>query len=120
VRAERSPLCLDEDPPLSAGTATFRSGGAIIEPKIVKRVEPQFPRSAREAMTGGRNVLVIVESVISRTGCVRSLRLLAQSPYPELNGAALLALSKWKFHPGELDGKPVDVIFNLTVNFITR
>jgi TonB family protein len=68
-------------------------------------------------MGGGYNVLVIVESVISTNGCVRSIRLLEQSPYPDINGAAVMALSQWKFRPGYLDNKPVDVIFNLTVNF---
>jgi hypothetical protein len=28
----------------------------------------------------------------------------------------LLALAKWKFEPGMLDGQPVDVVFNLTVD----
>jgi len=73
--------------------------------------------SARRSMGQGSHVLVIVESVISRDGCVRNMRLLRQAPFGEVNGAALLALSRWKFIPGYLDGKPVDVLFNLTVNF---
>ena len=89
-------------------------------PKVKKRVEPIFPASARQSMGHGRNVLVIVDSVISKTGCVRSMRVVEQSPYPELNGAALMALSQWTFAPGYLDGKPVDVHFNLTINFKTR
>jgi outer membrane biosynthesis protein TonB len=58
--------------------------------------------------------------VISTEGCVRSVHLLLQSPYPELNGAAVMALSQWTFVPGRFEGRPVDVIFNLTVNFKTR
>ena len=27
------------------------------------------------------------------------------------------AVKQWKFRPGTLNGQPVDVIFNLTVNF---
>jgi len=110
-------LCLDEDPPESTNTSTFRTGGDITAPKVLQRAEPHFPESSRRSMGSGRNVLVIVESVITKKGCVRSLRILSQSPYPELNGAALMALAKWKFSPGQLDGKPVDVIFNVTVNF---
>lgn len=120
VHAARTSLCLDEDPPQSGGTSTVRVGGAVQAPKVSKRVEPNFPESARRTMKGGHNVLVIVESVISKAGCVRSIRLLSQSPYPELNGAAVMALSKWKFSPGYLDGKPVDVQFALTINFIVR
>ena len=39
---------------------------------------------------------------------------------PVLSRAAVVALSQWQFLPGYLDGKPVDVIFALTVNFKTR
>ena len=117
VGSSRTPLCLDEDAPESSVTSTFRVGGAVQAPKVIKRVEPRFPDSARLQMGGGTHVIVIVESVIAKSGCVRSLRVLSQAPFPELNGAALMALSQWKFRPGYLDGKPVDVIFNMTINF---
>lgn len=120
VHARKMPLCLDEPPPGSEITSTFRTGGDVQPPKVKKRVEPHFPASALNAMGNARNVIVIIESVITKEGCVRSMRLLTQSPYPELNGAALLALSKWRFTPAYLDGKPVDVIFNLTLNFKTN
>ncbi len=34
-----------------------------------------------------------------------------------LDQAAVDAVRRWKFKPGTLNGQPVDVIFNLTVNF---
>jgi TonB family protein len=34
-----------------------------------------------------------------------------------LDQAAVDAVRRWKFRPGTLNGQPVDVIFNLTVNF---
>lgn len=107
--------CLDESP---AGTVAdpVRAGGDVKPPTVVSRVEPRFPEDVRERMKFG-SVEVVAESVISSTGCVRELRLLEQARYPELNTAALVALSKWKFRPGTLDGQPVDVIFNLTINF---
>ena len=118
VGTAKSRLCLDEDTPESA-TPTYHAGGEVTPPQVLKRVEPQFAESARRAMTGGHNVIVIVESVIAKAGCVRNIRLLSQAPFGEINGAAILALSQWKFRPGYLDQKPVDVIFNLTVNFKT-
>jgi TonB family protein len=118
VRAPRAPLCLDEPVPQPGVTSTLlRAGGSVVAPKVKKRVEPQFPESARRSMGSGRNVLIILECVISKDGCIRSIRVLSQSPYPELNGAAVMAVSQWQFTPGYLDGKAVDVIFNLTVNF---
>jgi hypothetical protein len=33
---------------------------------------------------------------------------------------ALVAVSKWTFTPGTLDGVPLDVIFNISINFKGR
>jgi len=117
VKAGKTPLCLDE-PPADEPARLVRIGGEVKAPVVKKRVEPFFPQTARQAMSGqGTNVLVIAEAVITREGCVRNLRLLRQAPFGEINGSALLALSQWTFIPGYLDGKPVDVLFNLTINF---
>jgi len=118
VHARQQPACLDEEPLATAGTSgALRVGGRVTSPKVKHRVDPQFPESARRAMGGGTNVIVTLECVITREGCVRSVNLLVQSPYPALNGAALQAISQWTFEPGRLDGVPVDVRFILTVNF---
>ncbi len=122
VKADGAHPCLDEALPDQA-EHLVRVGGAVKAPIVKKRVEPQFPVEARRLMGGlGRtaSVAVVIEMVISREGCVRNLRLLKQSPYPAMNGAALEAASQWTFVPGYLEGKPVDVIFNLTVNFRTN
>jgi len=34
-----------------------------------------------------------------------------------LSEEAVKAIKKWKFKPATLNGKPVDVYYNLTVNF---
>lgn len=116
----RGTVCLDEAPVgTPAQAAPRRTGGDMVSPKVKNMVKPTFPESARVAMGAARNVFVIAETVISREGCVRSVTLLAQSPFPELNTAALQALSKWTFTPGTLNGVPVDARFNLSVNFKT-
>jgi protein TonB len=118
VHGRKQAPCLDEDP-LAASTtsAVHHVGGDITAPIVKHRVEPQFPESARRAMGSGTNVFVIVRCVITREGCVRAVNLIAQSPFPALNGAALQAISQWTFEPGRLHGEPVDVEFNLTVNY---
>lgn len=109
--------CYDEHPPDAGDTELRAIGGEITAPKIVKRVEPDYPLSARQAGIGG---VVLAEAIITRSGCVRDVRLLRQTESPALNASALLALAKWKFTPGMLDGQPVDVIFYLTLNFRLR
>ena len=119
ARARQVGLCLDEPPP-EVAEHLLRVGGDVKAPIVKKRVEPTFPESARLAMGGGKDVIIVIEAVISREGCIRNMRLLTQSPFGELNGAALIALSGWTFVPGYFEGKPVDVIFNMTVHFQVR
>ncbi|MDQ3283314.1 MAG: energy transducer TonB [Acidobacteriota bacterium] len=116
VKAEGKTACFDESPLAAAGGEVRHVGGAMKPPKILRRIEPPFPESVRSVMTE-RSALVIVESTISTSGCIRDLALLKPAAYPALNGSALLTLAKWKFAPGTLDGQPVDVLFNLTINF---
>ncbi|HUR81068.1 MAG TPA: energy transducer TonB [Thermoanaerobaculia bacterium] len=112
-RSAQARPCFDEAavtntvPPLSGGTPTA--------PKVLRRVEPRVPPSVLRK--GGGQFSVVAEATITSEGCVRDLRLVQQTIYPELNRALLEALSKWTFTPGTLNGVPVDVVFNLSTNF---
>jgi len=117
VHARKQPACLDEAPLGAAMSSVHHAGGQVTAPIVKRRVEPQFPESARVSMGHGKSVLIIVHSIITREGCVRAVDLVLQSPFPELNAAALMAIAQWTFEPGHLHGEPVDVEFNLTVNF---
>lgn len=120
VHAGGDSVCLDEDPPseeMAASLTHVSSGGKITAPVKIRSVEPIFPEHALKSMPAGSASLVILEAVITKHGCVRSVRPLRQSPFPDVNGAAIFAMSQWKFSPGRLNGKPVDVIYNLTINF---
>lgn len=119
VHARGSALCLDEAPVTETDLGLRQVGGEVKAPIAKRRVEPHFPDSALRRMGLGTDVNVIVQCVISRNGCIRSIRLIAQSPFPELNGAALEAISQWQFIPGQLRGVPIDTVFNLTVHYKT-
>jgi hypothetical protein len=60
-----------------------------------------------------------VEGVIDQTGRVRDLRLLKEV-HPCLEAAILPAIRQWRFKPGMLHGKPVPVIYTMTVNIHYR
>jgi TonB family protein len=118
VHARKQPACLDEAPlGATANSSVQQIGGQVTAPIVKRRIEPRFPESARIAMGSGTNVLIIVRCIITRDGCVRAIDLVLQSPFPELNAAALMAIAQWTFAPGRMRGEPVDVEFNLTVNF---
>jgi protein TonB len=91
----------------------LRVGGDVKAPVVVKRVEPNYNDVARKAHVQG---VVIVEAIIDKNGNVDKVKLL-KGLSMGLNEAAEEAVKQWKFKPGTLNGEPVDVIFNLTVNF---
>jgi hypothetical protein len=121
ARSGKAALCIDEDPVGTGGRMTpLPVGGEVKAPRVVRRVDPMFTGAARRALGPGARVNVIAEAIISSNGCVRDLQLLAHAPHGDINTAALLALSQWSFEPGTLDGRAVDVVFNLTISFSTR
>ena len=96
------------------GTGTaLRVGGDVKAPIAINRVEPQYTEVARKARIEG---MVIIEAIIDRNGNVTDVRILKPLPLG-LGDAALEAVKRWKFQPGTLNGQPVPVIYNLTVNF---
>ena len=96
-----------------AGDAPYRVGGNVRAPVVIKRVEPLYTDEARAARISG---IVIVEVIIDRNGKVTDARVLKPLPFG-LDHTAIDAVRQWQFKPGTLDGEPVDVIFNLTLNF---
>ena len=105
IRTQRSSLGGDIKP--------VRVGGDVKAPELVHRVAPVYTPEAREERVQG---VVIVEVIIDRNGNVSDVHVLKPLPYG-LDQAAVDAVKQWKFRPGTLAGEPVEVFFNLTVNF---
>lgn len=84
----------------------------IKAPEVIERVEIIYPEKAKKAQIQG---VVIVEAVIDRNGNVKSVKVLKPLPMG-LDEAAVTAIKQWKFKPATLDGKPVEVFFNIAVN----
>jgi protein TonB len=88
-------------------------GGDVKAPTVTRRVQPNYTEVARKSRVQG---VVIVEAIIDKDGNVDHVKVLKGLPMG-LSEEAESAVKKWKFRPGTLGGHPVDVIFNLTVNF---
>ncbi|HVR44418.1 MAG TPA: energy transducer TonB [Thermoanaerobaculia bacterium] len=88
-------------------------GVSVTPPRVLVRVDPIYPAEAKLARVSG---LVILEAIINEAGAVENVRVLKGLPFG-LDQAALEAVRQWTFSPGTADGKPVSVVFNLTVNF---
>jgi len=114
------PPCLDEAPPNNAPSyALRRLPSRFTEMQAIRKIEPNFPSAVIPKMGRQHSVDITLEAVISQTGCVRNVRVISQTPFPELNSAALQAFVRWTFKPATLDGVPTDVIYELLVRFQT-
>ena len=100
-------------PPPPAANAPLRVGGDVKAPVLINRVEPTYTEEARAKRISG---IVILEVIIDKTGRVTNAQVLKPLPFG-LDRAAVDAVKQWQFQPGTLNGQPIDVIFNLTVNF---
>jgi len=98
---------------LSTNAQPYPVGGNVKAPTVLKHVNPVYPELARRNKVSGH---VVMEVVIDHTGALKDLKVI--KPLPDgLSEAAVDAVRQWTFAPGTRDGKPVDVIFNLTINF---
>ncbi len=58
---------------------------------------------------------MVLEAVISKDGAMENLRLI--SGHPMLVKAAIQAVSQWRYSPYILNGDPIEVETQITVNF---
>lgn len=91
----------------------LRVGGEVKAPVIIKRVEPHYTDDARRDRIAG---IVILEALVDRNGAVTDAIVLKGLP-DGLSDAAIAAVRQWQCQPATLNGEPVDVIVNLTINF---
>jgi protein TonB len=90
----------------------LRVGGDIKEPKKIRDVKPVYPEIA---MASGVQGIVILELRLDEEGGVASAKILRSQPL--LDQAALDAVGQWKFTPTLLNGAPVEVVMNVSVEF---
>lgn len=98
---------------VGAPIAARRVDDTMKPPKAITRVEPIYPEEAKQNRVFG---VVILELLIKEDGTVGDARVLKPLPYG-LDQAALDAVRQWRFEPATIDGKPVPVAFNITINF---
>jgi len=102
-------------PPVAAGgTEPVRVGGNILPPKKTLDVRPIYPPEMRAA---GREGVVPLEAVIRADGTVGSVRVLSAEVHPDFAIAAVDAVRQWRFTPTLLNGKPVEVVMNVSITF---
>jgi protein TonB len=79
---------------------------------LIRKVQPTYPALARSARVQGT---VVLQAVISKQGAIENLKIL--SGHPMLAPAAIDAVRQWRYRPYILNGEPVEVETQITVNF---
>jgi len=79
---------------------------------LIRRVEPQYPESARRQNIQGP---VTLSAVVDEDGSVRSVTVLSGDS--ALAPAALEAVRQWRFKPYRVNGRATEFATRITVNF---
>ena len=94
--------------------------GGASKPVLIasSRVHPNYPEMARKIGVKGPAVLQIV---VQKDGTVGDIGILS-SPARELgfDEAAIAAVRQWRFTPALKDGKPVDALWTVVVDFVLQ
>ena len=106
-------IAMPDAPPAPEPTGPLFVTGDVQKPVKISDVQPQYTEIARKARIQG---VVILQTIIDKEGNITEVKTLKGLPMG-LTEAAVSAVEKWKFTPATLNGKPVAVYFNLTVNF---
>jgi periplasmic protein TonB len=89
-----------------------RIASRVAEGNLIHDVAPEYPPEAGRARLEGSVVLL---AVISKDGTVEDVQV--KSGLPVLAQAAIDAVKQWRYRPYLLNGEPVEVATQITINF---
>jgi protein TonB len=98
--------------PKVATPQRVRVSAGVTQGMVLHKVQPTYPPLARTARVQGS---VILAAVIGKDGTIQNLHVI--SGHPLLTQAALDAVRQWRYRPYILNGEPVEVDTQVTVNF---
>ncbi|HXW57816.1 MAG TPA: energy transducer TonB [Candidatus Cybelea sp.] len=102
-------------PPPPPAKRIVRIGGNLKPPRQIYAPAPQYPILAKEAKIEGT---VVIDAIIDEQGSVVQARILGGPGL--LVGAALEAVTSWKYEPTRLNGEPISVEMRVEVHFVLQ
>jgi periplasmic protein TonB len=85
----------------------------MMEGSLLRRIEPVYPVLAKAGRIQGN---VLLEAIIGKDGTVQNLQVV--HGHPMLVRAAVDAVRQWRYRPYVLNGSPIEVETQISVNFI--
>ena len=95
-----------------APAQTLRLSQGVSQGLLIKRVQPEYPAQARQMRLEGK---VELQANISKTGSITAVKQLSGDG--TLGRAAIDAVRQWKYKPYYLNGEPIEIQTQITVNF---
>jgi periplasmic protein TonB len=102
------PLPHQDPPPLPVRR------GAEIDPRFASALQPRYPAAEQRAQ---RNGTVVIRVTIGTDGRVRAAERVSATSDAFWDEAERQALSRWRFRPATVDGRPVESTRVMTINF---
>lgn len=107
-------------PPAPGPAPTPRSAGPLASGATPVPVEMPPPRYPAQAERRGLTGTVRVRAEVGTDGVPTSVAVVEGSGTRELDRAALDAVRRWRFRPGQVDGKPVPGSVVVPIEFAMR
>ncbi len=93
----------------------IRAANKVMESKLIRKVNPEYPESAKQEGVEGR---VILDVTVSERGSVSDIQVVSGNPL--LNDAAIEAVKQWQYSPTTVNGEAVPVTTTVTVIFAMK
>jgi TonB family protein len=93
-------------------SGVLKTGEKVKPPKLVKQVDPIYPKEAAKAGVEGVVIMEVTTDTYGRIAAVKVLRSI-----PLLDQAAIDAVKQWVYEPMIINGQPQPVVFTVTVRF---
>jgi len=100
--------------PTAVANASTRAGGVSSDPVPLVKFAPEYPAAAKKRRAEG---WVELQFVVGTNGVASEIEVVRAQPEGIFDRAAVRALSRWKFKPGERDGEVVEARARTTINF---
>ncbi len=110
--ASASPPAQDKSDSTKPAASAKVSDGQLSEGHLIRKVLPEYPKSAKKAHVEGT---VVLKATIGKDGVIQQLD--PVSGPVELIPAAVEAVRQWRYSPFLLRNEPTAVTTNIRVNF---
>jgi TonB family protein len=101
-----------EFPDLLSAPMRVRVSQGVSTANLIKKVNPSYPEDAKQNRLQGA---VVMRITIGKDGLIKDVQLI--SGHPALSPAAMDAVKHWEYKPYLLNGEPVEIETQVTINF---